>query len=183
MNYTDDANETNLNLKNNDTLLISEIKHKVVFPYTRKEIEEILRDENNEYKTVEEVIEGNFTRPFSDFRWQFISRYNEAVKLLTKREKYSLTDGITLGLELMKKRYLHPAVIAACRSLDELDVYLDCLDKNELDDFKIFKIKYELHPMIVKNKGDILAKTSFVKKVVGFFKKIFIKKPSENREI
>ena len=53
----------------------------------------------------------------------------------------------------MKKRFLHPAIISACRSLDELDVYLDCLEKNEVDDFKIFKIEYELHPILVKNEG------------------------------
>ena len=53
----------------------------------------------------------------------------------------------------MKKRFLHPAIISACRNLNELDVYIDCLDKNELDDFKIFKIKYELYPMVVKQKN------------------------------
>ena len=52
---------------------------------------------------------------------------------------------------MMKKRFLHPAIISACRSLKDLDVYLDCLDKNEIDDFKVFKIKYEVYPMLVKN--------------------------------
>ena len=41
---------------------------------------------------------------------------------------------------------LNPAVIAACRDLDELDIYLDCLDDNELDKFSCFKIKYNVKP-------------------------------------
>ena len=57
-----------------------------------------------------------------------------------------------MGLELFGERYLHPAIISACRNIDELDVYLDCLHKNELDEFKIFDIKYELYPMVVKTK-------------------------------
>ena len=57
-----------------------------------------------------------------------------------------------MSIEMFGKKYLHPAIIAACRTLDELDVYLDCLDKNEVDDFKIFKIKYEVYPVKVKEK-------------------------------
>ena len=52
---------------------------------------------------------------------------------------------------MMRKNLLHPAIISACRTLNELDVYLDCLDKNELEDFKIFNVKYELYPMVVKS--------------------------------
>ena len=51
---------------------------------------------------------------------------------------------------MMKIRFLHPAIISACRSINELDVYLDCLEKNELEDFKIFNIKYELYPILAK---------------------------------
>ena len=41
---------------------------------------------------------------------------------------------------------LNPAVIAACKDLDELDIYLDCLDDNELDKFSCFKIEYNVPP-------------------------------------
>lgn len=139
-------------LKNNDTLLISETIGKVILPYTTKEIEEILNNENTKYKDANEVIEKVFTRPFSNYKVQFASRYTETMKLAREREHFSLTDSIALATEMMLKRYLHPAVISACRTLEELDVYLDCLDKNELDDFKIFKIKYELHPMVIHSK-------------------------------
>ena len=137
-------------IENNDTLLISEPLQKVILPYKGSEISEILNNQDNDLKTVEEVIEKKFTKSLASFKFQAISRYKETMKLAINREKYSFLDAVTLATEMMKKRYLYPAIISACRSLDELDVYLDCLDKNELDDFKIFKIKYDLYPLVQK---------------------------------
>ena len=143
----------NNEIKNNDTLLISEKEGKVILPYTKKEVLEIYNNNNNTYKSIEEVIEKEFTRDLLDYKVQFMSRYIETMKITREKEKYGLIDSIAIATEMMKKRFLHPAIISACRNLNELDVYLDCLDKNELDDFKIFKIKYELYPMLVKTKS------------------------------
>ena len=44
---------------------------------------------------------------------------------------------------------LHPAIISACRNSQELNTYLDCLEDMQLNDFKIFDIKYEISPMKV----------------------------------
>ena len=144
------ANKT-IQLKNNNTLLISEKLGKVVLPYRAEEVLEILKNENNKYNSAEEVIEDKFIRKLSDFKIQFASRYKETMKLARERENYNFGDAVLIATEMMRKRFLHPAIISACRTLDELDVYLDCLDKNELEDFKIFKIKYELYPMVVKH--------------------------------
>ena len=137
-------------ISNNSTLLISEIQNKVILPYTGQEVKDVLDNKDNEYQTEQEVVDNLFTRPLSDFDNACSARFREAYRLVTERENYSKIDGIRLGIELFGKRYLHPAIIAACRTVDELDVYLDCLSKNELNDFKIFDIKYELHPMVVK---------------------------------
>ena len=139
-------------VEDNDTLLISEIQGKVFFPYSGAEIEEIYNLEKDEYKSFDDVIEANYVRPLSDFKDTYISRVKETIKLMTKREGYSLIEALDMSIEMFGKKYLHPAIIAACRTLDELDVYLDCLDKNEVDDFKIFKIKYEVYPVKVKEK-------------------------------
>ena len=137
-------------LKNNDTLLISEKINKVILPYRVEEVLEIFNSEDSEYSSLDEVIEDKFTRNFSDFKIQFMSRYSETMKLARERENYNIADAVLLATEMMKKKYLHPAIIAACKNLNELDVYLDCLDKNELEEFRIFKIKYEIYPMMVK---------------------------------
>lgn len=164
----------NLEIENNDTLLISEILDKVILPYTADEIKKYIEDENNDFETKEQVIDIFFTRPLSEYKFQAWSRYNETMKLAKEDENCGVIDEISLALEMMRKRYLHPSIITACRSVDELYVYLDCLEKDELDDFKIFNIKYELHPVVVKDKGEfIVNKESIFEKFINFIKGIF----------
>ncbi len=141
-------------IEDNDTLLISEIQGKVFFPYSGDEIEAIYNLGKDKYKSFEDVIEANYVRPLSDFKDSYMSRVKETIKLLTKKEGYSLIEALEMSIEMFGKKYLHPAIIAACNTLDELDVYLDCLDKNEVEDFKIFKIKYEVYPIKVKGKKE-----------------------------
>ena len=73
-----------------------------------------------------------------------MARFKEAYKLVKNREKASVFKALSLGFELFGNYSLHPAIITACNSLDELDIYLACLDENDLDDFKFFNIKYEV---------------------------------------
>lgn len=147
----DGYNEPDGIIRDNGTLLISELKGKIFLPYKAEEVIEILKNDNS-YISAQMVIDRVFTKKFKYYRNQFTARFRESVELITKREGMSFLDGANLGTELFGKRYLHPAIISACKNLDELNVYLDCLDKNELDDFKIFEIKYEIAPMIRKNK-------------------------------
>ena len=63
--------------------------------------------------------------------------------MIIHKENGSVIRALDLALELMFKYNLNPIIIAACRNLDELDMYLDCLDENELFDFKCFQIRFE----------------------------------------
>ena len=65
---------------------------------------------------------------------------------MKKKENATILESLDLALELTFNNSLHPAIIAACRNLNELDIYLDCLEKNELENFKLFDIKYEVLP-------------------------------------
>ena len=165
VNIIDKKNEKETYIKNNNTLLISEIQGKVILPYKAEEVIKILNQEKSKYRSAEEVIEDKFTRKLANYKIQFASRYAETIKLARERENYSRIDAITIATEMMKKRLLHPAIISACRTLNELDVYLDCLDKNELEDFKIFSIKYELYPTVVKFYNRKKGKHSEMKKI------------------
>ena len=69
--------------------------------------------------------------------------------MIREKEKGSITKAFDLGLELMFKYELNPIIIAACRNLDELDIYLDCLEENELQEFPCFEIKFEVMPQSV----------------------------------
>ena len=77
------------------------------------------------------------------------ARFREAFNLIRYKEKGSIFSALDLGLELMFKYNLNPIIIAACRNLDELDIYLDCLDENELSDFKCFEVRFEVNPNLV----------------------------------
>lgn len=163
------------NIKNNDTLLISEVLNKVILPYTVDEIKEIIDDDSNRFETSDQVIDKVFTRPLSEYKFQAWSRYNETIELARECKECGTIDTIELALEMMGKRYLHPSIITACRNINELYVYLDCLEKDELDDFKIFKIKYELYPMVVKNKNDFIENKNIFEKFIDFIKNLFKK--------
>ena len=127
----------------NDTLIISDSTKNVTLPYKVSELEEKLR-KNKKYKTLEDVIKNEYTIPMETFKNPTRSRFREAFQLIKKKEHGSLKEAVELGFELMFQSDLNPAIIAACKDLDELDIYLDCLDDNELDKFSCFKIQYDV---------------------------------------
>ena len=71
---------------------------------------------------------------------------------MLNKEKLSIFKALDLAFELMFKYNLNPIIIAACRNLKELDIYLDCLEENELFDFRCFKIKFEVTPKLYTKK-------------------------------
>ena len=87
--------------------------------------------------------------PLNKFENFSTARFREAFNLIRYKEKSSIFSALDLGLELMFKYNLNPIIIAACRNLDELDIYLDCLDENELSDFKCFEVRFEVNPNLV----------------------------------
>ena len=131
------------------SLIISEFQQKVFLPFTINEIKELLLSNCSEYKTIQSVIDHLYTKPLSDYRFSGIARFKEAYKLVTEKEKGSKLKAIGLGIELFFNYNLHPAIITACKSLNELDIYLACLEDNTLDDFKFFDVKYEIPPAVV----------------------------------
>lgn len=126
-----------------NVLVISEVRNAVVLPYSVQKLQRILPDEP-ECADLRALIEKRYTVPLSRYKHGCVSRWKEAYALVREREKGSVAEAIDLASELFFKRFLHPAVITACKNLDWLDVYLDCLDKNELDEFPFFRIRYEL---------------------------------------
>ena len=132
-------------VKDNNTLIISDSNQNVVLPYKVIDLEKKLKD-NKKYKSLQDVIKNEYTLPLETFKNPTKSRFREAFQLIKKKEHGSLKEAIELGFELMFQSDLNPAVIAACKDLDELDIYLDCLDDNELDKFSCFNIEYNVPP-------------------------------------
>lgn len=135
---------------NENVLVISEKQNKVILPFTYSEIEHFFEEHNKEYSDIEEVIEKNYTKPLKYYKNSAMSRFKEAYKLVTKREQGSIKDAIMLATEMFFTYNLHPAIITACKNLNELDIYLSCLEYDELDDFHFFKVVYEIAPVVTK---------------------------------
>ena len=126
----------------NDILIISEKKQKAYLPYKYSDLKKILNN-SKKYMSIIQIIQDLYIIPLSKFKHPIISRFREAYNLILYKEKKSTLKAIDLGFELMFKYKLNPIIIAACRDLEELDIYLDCLEENELSDFKCFEIKTE----------------------------------------
>ncbi len=146
------VDEFNLNfeLQDNRILLISEKENKVYLPYYVKDLKDILKKNPKKYSNIQDIINEEYIIPLSRFKYPVLSRFKEAFSLMKYREKASITECLDLAFELSFNNLLNPAIIAACRNLDELDIYLDCLDANELNKFTIFEVKYDVAP-ILKN--------------------------------
>ena len=137
-------------LEDNHTLVISEEEGKVYLPYSKEEIKsEVLQNKGTK---ISDLIEEKYICPLDKYKNAIRARFREGYNLMYKKEGKSRRSAILLGIELMFETNLHPAVIAACKNLEELDIYLDCLEDNELEKFSCFKIIYKSLPMLHKKK-------------------------------
>jgi len=133
---------------NNHTLLISEKDQKAYLPYYYSDIKDIYENNKDIYKNTLQVIDKKFILPLDLFKNSSFSRFRESFNLMKYKEKKPLLKCFDLAFELMFHYELNPIIISACRNLDELDIYLDCLEQNDLADFDCFNIKFEVPPSI-----------------------------------
>ncbi len=145
-NNTENTTNTNDDdLKDNNVLLISERKNKIFLPYKIDDLNKIL-EHSSRFQNIEEIINKKFTIPLDKHKNGTISRFKETYNFMRKREKASITDSLDLALELAFNSKLNPAIILACKNLEQLDTYLDCLELDELEKFNYFEVKYEYLP-------------------------------------
>lgn len=152
VDYQKLKNDLPEDLKRENTLVISETKQTVFLPYRYSELEQIFSANKNKFSSYEEIINSHYIIPLSFFKNSSISRFKEAFKLVKTKENLSTKDGLELGVELFFNYNLHPAIISACRNIDELDIYLDYLENNEMYKFDCFNIVFEVAPTVVESK-------------------------------
>ena len=73
------------------------------------------------------------------------SRFREAYSLCRDREAKPIFESLKYGMDMMFNRRLNPAIIAACKTQEQLSNYLTCLEKNDLKSFTDFEIKFEMN--------------------------------------
>lgn len=135
-------------MKDNRTLLISEEKKKTFLPYTINDL--CAKYDSTKYNTIQELIEKEYTVPNEYYHYPMFSRFKEGYKLIKEKERGTAKKAIDLGFELMFNFNLNPPIITACKNLEELNIYLDCLEENELNKFSCFDIVYEVPPAKLK---------------------------------
>ena len=144
------TNEDTILTESQDTkekrvLLISSKTQEVILPYTNEQIEKFI--EYGKYQTKEEVIKNEYTIPLSKYKNEALSRVKEGYKLARKKEGLGITESVKYAINLIFERRLHPAVITACNTIDQLDIYLACLDENVPELFDFFEVKFEYTPI------------------------------------
>lgn len=149
--YVSTNSESAYNSLVDNTLVISEIRKEVILPYDLENVKLYFKNNSNKYLSINEVIKELYTFPIAHFKPFAVSRFREAYRLIKQREYGSRINAISLALEMLVNYNVHPAIIASCKNVDELDIYLSCLDDNQLGNFDKFKIRYEIPPSTVKS--------------------------------
>ena len=156
-NVSEITNTTSQKKYQENTLVISETTKQVTLPYELSKLNETLQKNPDKYSSIDDIISQKYTISTRKFNNPFTSRFKEAYKLIKNKEHGSTTDALELGLELMFNNNLHPAVISACKNLDELDIYLDYLEDGKVNNFNCFKIIFEMPPLVSKKNNNKLS--------------------------
>ena len=124
------------------TLIIT--KKKIILPFTVKQIENIFKLHPDKYADLQQIVDIKFTLSTALYKNVTLSKIKEVYKLMRVRNKYSLHKTLSICIEVIFNIYIFPAIITACKNFDELEIYLDCLEKDELNQYPCFKIIYDL---------------------------------------
>ena len=144
--YTEE-NEKDIN-SDNLTLIISEKDNKVYLPYKVSEIQAYLEQFPEKYINFEDVIEKEFIISLDNYtKHPAIARFRETYSLIRDREYKSISESLKASLELMFRTDINPAIIAACKTEEQLENYVDCLEREKLENFKHFKIEFKVNPL------------------------------------
>ena len=142
----DTSRVTKLPLQDNNNLIISEKDGLVYLPFKVEDLKKEYIEKHKKYKGLIDLINHEYILPINKYKNTVTSRFKEAYSLMVNKEKESALSGLELGLEVAFNYSLHPAVISACKSLNELDEYLDALDAKDMSSFKRFKVEFEVLP-------------------------------------
>lgn len=134
--------------ENNSTLLVSEALKRVYLPYSKKEVLEYLQQYPNQYTSFEDVIKQEFIFHLDFYlKHPITARFRESYTLIRDRESKSFWEAFKFAIDMMFRHDLNPTIIAACKTQEQLEHYLSCLERNSLEEFKDFEIRFELNPL------------------------------------
>ena len=59
----------------------------------------------------------------------------------------SVIESFKKAVEVMFDTRINPTIIAACKTEEQINNYIYCLERNDLESFKDFKIVFDMAPM------------------------------------
>lgn len=143
--------EINKAKTDNENLIISEKKDKVYLPYTLYELQSYKNNYPSDYKSLSNVVSKEFTLQLTPLiKHPYKARFKETYNLFKNKEGKSTISSIIYALKTTVKKNVNAAIIAACRSEDDLNRYIECLEDNDLQNFKNFNIVYDMSLTVKK---------------------------------
>jgi len=125
------------------TLYVSSSHNNAVLPYSTIELEKCFSTNPEKYNSIQDIIDKEYTVSLKKFHNPAISRFKETYNLARNKSNFSLIKSFNLACELFFSSNVDPVIIRACKNVNELYIYLSCLEDNILNEFKCFKIVYE----------------------------------------
>lgn len=123
-------------------LVVSEKDQTAILPYSILELEECFSNNPEKYSSIQDIIDKEYTISTTNYKNTSFTRFKTAFNLAKNKSNLSFIESLNLANELFFNSEADPIIIAACKNIDELDIYLSCLADNVLEEFKCFKIKY-----------------------------------------
>ena len=129
---------------NNDTservLFISYKENYAILPYSTKDLEEFFSNNPEKYSSLQDIIDKEYTISLENYKFDSSSVYDECINVAKKSKNYNTIKAMKFANNIRKIENVNPLIIKACRNLDEIELYIDFLEKNNLSNFTLFKI-------------------------------------------
>ena len=122
------------------TLFIFNDIEKAILPYSISELETCFSSNPENYSSIQDIIDKEYTVSLENYRNSSLARYQEAFKLAKEKSELTLTDSINFARKFVFEEQVTPLIIASCTTIEDLNNYLDCLNNNILNEFNCFKI-------------------------------------------
>ena len=125
-------------------LLITE--KKIFLPYRDEDVQKLIG--TNTDAQIDEIINKKFViTNIKPYKSSSSHRFTQAYKLSKTKSKKSPWEALKFALKVAHIGNLHPAIIHACNSEDQLENYIMFLNQGNPSAFTDFDVKFQINPI------------------------------------
>lgn len=131
---------------NSNKLIITESF--AILPYTKKELQFYFDSYPDDYSSLDDVIDKEFTKPYKiSYSNSYINRFKEIFNLLRNKEQMDFFTSFRKAFSLMTNAKINPIIVSACKDETELNTYLQFINNINPKAILPFKIIFKVAPM------------------------------------